>query len=173
MLQTMYDHMLFIIVSLWASLFGGLAITTAPLPQFITGTTTAVVVQVIDGDTIDVIAEGRTNTQRVRYIGIDTPEPYAEAEPECGSAAASLRNQELVSGQNVVLVPGADPYDKYDRLLAYVYVGDTFVNETLIREGYATVMMIQPNTQYQNDFNNLYKNARKEKTGIWATCAGL
>ena len=157
---------------LWQSYFGtGMARIESPFVP--AATTTATVVQVIDGDTIDVEIKGSTKTTRVRYIGIDTPEPYAEGVPECGSEAASLRNQELVSGQAVTLIPGTDPHDKYGRLLAYVYVGDIFVNETLIREGYATLMMIQPNTLYQNHFNNLYKNARQEKIGIWATCANL
>lgn len=141
---------------------------TVPTSHFILGTTSAQVVKVIDGDTIDV----RVNSAiiRVRYIGIDTPEPYATGAPECGSGAATIRNQELVSSQTITLVPGIDPRDKYERLLAYVYVGDTFVNKTLIAEGYATVMMIQPNTQYQPEFTHLYKNARKEKLGMWAYC---
>lgn len=173
MLQTMYGHVLLVILALWGSLFSGLAITPAHMPSAITSTTTATVVKVIDGDTIDVILGKDTEITRVRYIGIDTPEPYAEAVPECGSEEASLRNQELVSGRSVTLVPGTDPLDKYGRLLAYVYVDDTFVNETLIKEGFATVMMIKPNTQYQTSFINLYTTAWAEKIGIWTTCRDL
>jgi micrococcal nuclease len=136
----------------------------------LTSTTTALVTKVIDGDTIDVVIDGATKTTRVRYIGVDTPEPYANEIPECGSLEATTRNTELVNGQTVIIAPGADPYDKYDRLLAYVYVGDIFVNEVLLGEGYATVLMIEPNTYYQNKFNELYKRARLEKRGIWALC---
>jgi micrococcal nuclease len=112
-------------------------------------------------------------TVRVRYIGIDTPEPFATKVPECGSEDATARNRELVSGQQVKIIPGMDPYDTHDRLLAYVYVGDIFVNQTLIAEGYATVMMLKPNTQYQAEFTNLYKKARQENRGIWAGCSNL
>jgi micrococcal nuclease len=133
-------------------------------------TTTARVVQVIDGDTIDVVRDGETNPVRLRYIGIDTPEPYAENIPECGSAEASARNQALVAGKTISIVLGTDPYDQYGRLLAYVYSGDTFVNEQLITEGYATVLMIPPNTEYETTFTNLYRAAKAAKVGIWAAC---
>jgi micrococcal nuclease len=136
----------------------------------VSGTTTATVINVIDGDTIDVQIDGIKDPLRVRYIGIDTPEPYAEALPECGSSEATRRNLELVGNSVVTLVPGTNPYDKYDRLLAYVYVGDRFINGVLIAEGFATVMMVEPNTQYRNSFNNLYTSARTNKLGIWALC---
>jgi micrococcal nuclease len=170
----MFDQLMMLLYSVslfFVSMYAHVVATPVEVPPL--ATTTATVVSVIDGDTIDVIVEGSTEQQRVRYIGIDTPEPYAEAVPECGSAAASTRNEELVSGQSITLVPGALPYDTYGRLLAYVYANNVFVNETLVTEGYATVMMIQPNTQYQTHFNNLYKTARTEKRGIWAACSDL
>lgn len=148
----------------------GVPIEAPVQTDLIAGTTTAIVTKVIDGDTIDISLVGDSDSIRVRYIGIDTPEPYATDIPECGSSEATKRNKELVDGQTVTIIPGIDPYDQHDRLLAYVYVDETFVNETLVKEGYATVMMIKPNTQYQNHFNNLYKNAREEKLGIWSIC---
>ncbi len=155
-----------------AGLFNPSALpTVAPLEAF--GTSTAVVTSVIDGDTIDVILEGDTNITRVRYIGINTPEPYAHKTPDCGSEAASMRNSELVKNKTVTLITGIDPWDKYDRLLAYVYVGDTFVNKALIAEGYATIIMIKPNTRYQTEFTNLYTEARKGKLGMWANCSDV
>lgn len=135
------------------------------------GTTTAYVTNVIDGDTIDVRLEGQSSTIRVRYIGIDTPEPYATKIPECGSAEATNRNKKLVSGQTISLVPGLDPYDKYNRLLAYVYVGDVFVNESLVTDGYATVLMMAPNTMYKKQFSDAYHSASMLKRGIWAICS--
>jgi micrococcal nuclease len=133
-------------------------------------TTTATVLSVIDGDTIDVIIEGNKDSVRVRYLGIDTPEPYATKVPECGSSEATARNKQLVENKAVTLVPGADPYDEYERLLAYVYVDDEFVNETLVREGYAQVMMIKPNVQFRNNFTTAYNQARESKLGIWEVC---
>ncbi len=134
------------------------------------GTTTAQVVQVIDGDTIEVRLGSSSNRINVRYIGIDTPEPYATQIPECGSKEASARNKELVAHKTVTLVPGLDPYDTYGRLLAYVYVDTIFVNEILVREGYASVVMIKPNTQFKTSFTNLYTHARIHQLGIWSVC---
>jgi micrococcal nuclease len=128
------------------------------------------VVTVIDGDTIDVTLEGSRDVVRVRYIGIDTPEPYATKIPECGSSEATERNKELVKNKTVTIIPGTDPTDDYGRLLAYVYVDDMFVNETLVREGYAQVMMIKPNVQFRNHFTTLYNQARESKLGIWSVC---
>lgn len=136
----------------------------------ISSTTTARVMQVIDGDTIDVNIGTSSDIVRVRYVGINTPEPYAHGVPDCGSQAATDRNRELVAGKNITLVPGIDQYDTYGRLLAYVYSGDIFVNKTLLAEGFATVMMIQPNTVHKTEFTTLYKTAKAEKRGIWAEC---
>ena len=162
--------LLFLAFVLSLGAFFGIA-TPVPAPtHFLSGTTTAFVIKVIDGDTIDVVVDGATDSIRVRYIGIDTPEPYAKGIPECGSADATAYNQELVGGQTITLVPGVDPYDTYDRLLAYVYVGDMFVNEKLVADGFAKVLMIDPNTQYKKQFTELYKRAQLDQKGIWALC---
>lgn len=162
----------------WVSAIGMLLLTTfymgvgqpATPVDTLYGTTTALVVAVIDGDTIEVETESSNLPIKVRYIGINTPEPYHEEMPECGSYEASNRNRELVSGQTIELVAGTKPYDSYGRLLAYVYVGETFVNEVLVAEGYARVMMIAPNIEHENKFRELYKKARVDKRGIWAGC---
>jgi micrococcal nuclease len=138
--------------------------------EIMQGTSTALVMKVIDGDTIEVMIEGSSKSVPVRYIGIDTPEPYAKKVPECGSAEASIRNQELVSGKTITLVPGIDQTDQYDRLLAYVYVDGAFVNETLVAEGYANVLMLEPNTEYQTSFQKLQRVAKEQKLGIWKVC---
>lgn len=142
----------------------------SPSAASVIGTSTAQVAQVIDGDTIAVTLGTSSRPLKVRYIGIDTPEPYAHQTPDCGSNEASVRNRELVENKLVTLIPGRDPYDTYGRLLAYVYVDDIFVNEQLVREGYASVLMIQPNTQYRTHFTNLYTNARIHRLGMWSLC---
>ncbi len=139
-----------------------------PVHEDLSATTTAKVVKVIDGDTISVLINGRE--ERIRYIGIDTPEPYAKGDPECGSFEAGARNQVLLAGGEVTLVSDQEDRDEYDRLLRYVYVGDTFVNETLIREGYADVLSIQPNTRYASHFKGLRDQAREAKLGMWSVC---
>lgn len=171
-MEYIFDYLSELLLLIFLTILGvfGTATNTPTQLEETQGTSTALVVYVIDGDTIEVVFADSPNPVRVRYIGIDTPEPYSTPVPECGSGEASARNQELVSGKNVTLVPGIDSTDQYGRLLAYVYVDEMFVNKTLVAEGYATVLMFKPNTQYQTEFTNLYKIAQQEKLGIWSNC---
>lgn len=119
--------------------------------------------RVIDGDTI-LLANG----QRVRYIGIDTPEtkhPYRPVE-EMGEEAY-LYNKDLVEKKWVRLEFDVEKRDKYNRLLAYVYVGDTFVNAKLIEDGFAQVYTVSPNIKYHELFLKLQRQARQNKRGLW------
>ncbi|MFT7645132.1 MAG: micrococcal nuclease [Candidatus Paceibacteria bacterium] len=129
----------------------------------------AEVVRVIDGDTIVVLITNKEQT--IRYIGIDTPEPYRDAEPACFSLEASLKNRELVEGKIVRLESDRENTDRYGRLLRYVYVDDIFVNAELIKEGYAKDMAIKPNTVHKNLFATLEQAARKQGVGLWGSCS--
>lgn len=175
-LNTAMEYVSNQIASLLAAIFmalGSLWGQTTSLPietNLLLGTTTAQVVQVIDGDTIEVMLGGSTARTKVRYIGIDTPEPYATNGPECGSKEATTRNRELVQNKTVTLVPGLDAYDDYGRILAYVYVEGVFINEALVQDGFATVMMIKPNTRYKASFETLYQKARAQQLGMWSMC---
>lgn len=155
----------FLIVQSWFS------VSSPTVPPRLTpvdtswATTTATVTKVIDGDTIDVeLPDG--NSARVRYIGIDTPEIYPTL--ECGGREAADRNRTLVASQTVTLIPGPGLYDQYSRRLAYVYVGATFVNEALVQEGLASLMMISPNTAYRQPFEILQIAARSKGVGMWS-----
>ena len=101
----------------------------------------AEVIRVIDGDTIEVTIDGKV--EKVRYIGIDSPEPYSEEVPECFSKEASMANRNLVENKKVTLVPDLEDRDRYDRLLRYVYVGDVFVNKELVKDGFAEATNIR------------------------------
>jgi endonuclease YncB( thermonuclease family) len=127
--------------------------------------TDAVMVQkVIDGDTIE-LADGR----HVRLIGIDTPETVDPRRPVgCFGREASDKNKELVEGKNVRLVKDISETDKYGRLLRYVYVGDIFVNEYLVREGYARASSYPPDVRYRDLFREAEADARINKRGLWA-----
>ena len=129
----------------------------------------ATVVRVIDGDTIDVEVDGKT--ERVRYIGIDTPETVHPSKPvECMGAEASAKNKELVLGSEVRLVKDITDRDKYGRLLRYVYQGDTFVNEALVRGGFASVYTYPPDVAFIPLFLEAQDEAREENRGLWAVC---
>ncbi len=77
--------------------------------------------------------------------------------------------KKLVEGKRVSLEFDVEKYDKYDRLLAYVYLkdGGTFVNAEIVKQGYASLMTIPPNAKYANLFLKLYQEARNNKRGLW------
>lgn len=126
--------------------------------------TAAVVQRVIDGDTV-VLVGG----ERVRYIGVDTPElhhPKKKVQPYAREATEF--NRRLVEGQKVRLELDVERRDKYGRLLAYVYLEDgRFVNAELLKEGYAQLLTIPPNVRYADLFVGLQKQARDAKRGLW------
>ncbi len=129
----------------------------------------AIVTTVIDGDTIDVTRSDGT-AARVRYIGVDTPEPYGDRAPDCGAAEASEFNRTLVEGSEVQLVADTEETDQYGRLLRYVYVGETFVNAELVQAGWADTMQIAPNTRHAREFRELRDRAKAAGVGVWGTC---
>ena len=133
--------------------------------------TEARVTRVVDGDTVEATVDGRT--EDVRYIGIDTPESVKPDTPvECFGLEASHFNEDLVEGETVRLEYGPERRDVYGRLLAYVRLGDTFVNAELVRRGYATTLEIAPNTQYAQLFARLEREASAAGRGLWGACEG-
>ena len=122
------------------------------------------VTRVVDGDTI-ITEDGL----RIRYIGINTPETKHPAKPvEYFGREASEFNKNLVAGKKVKLKYDIQKFDKYGRVLAYVYVDDIFVNAKLVEEGYAQVFTVPPNVKYINLFLILQEKARSDKKGLWA-----
>jgi micrococcal nuclease len=130
------------------------------------------VVRVVDGDTIRVRLGDRT--ERVRYIGVDTPESVKPGTPvQCYAKRAAAANAALVAGQRVRLVGDVEHRDRYGRLLAYVYrAGDgAFVNALLVRDGYARTLTIAPNVAHAAEFARLARTAREAGRGLWRACA--
>ncbi|MGH2985729.1 MAG: thermonuclease family protein [Solirubrobacterales bacterium] len=126
------------------------------------------VVDVVDGDTIEVLVDGVE--EDVRYIGVDTPEVDPSIGVECFGSQASDANRRLVAGERVRLVFDDERRDRYGRLLAYVYVGERFVNEELVRGGYATTLTIAPNTDFAGRFDRLEQEAGNAGRGLWGEC---
>lgn len=122
------------------------------------------VVRVIDGDTIEVVLGGER--ERVRYIGIDTPE-MNDRRPEVRELARAARraNARLVEGRRVRLELDIEKRDRYGRLLAYVYVDDTMVNEALARSGHAAPYTFPPNVKHAERFVAAARAAREQVAG--------
>lgn len=128
------------------------------------------VVNVVDGDTIDVELNGIK--QRVRLLGIDTPESVDPRKPiECFGKEASSKTAEIVLNKSVKLESDEtqSDKDKYKRLLRYVFLEDgTFVNELLIKEGYAHEYTYDAPYKYQAEFKLAQTQAQTNKKGLWA-----
>lgn len=132
------------------------------------------VVHIADGDTVTVRLAG--GEERVRYIGIDTPEAHRPGTPvECFARAASKANARLVNHRRVRLVVDREQRDRYGRLLAYVYreSDGLFVNADLVRRGFARAYAFAPNTRHSRRFSMLEAQARRAGRGLWKACPGL
>jgi micrococcal nuclease len=133
------------------------------------GSATAVVSRVVDGDTVEVDLGGET--EDVRYIGVDTPETVKPGAPvDCFGPQASSFNHRLVEGRRVRLVFGVERRDQYGRLLAYVYLGKRFVNAELIRRGLAETLTIPPNDRFAGRLKQLEIAAARAGRGLWGAC---
>lgn len=119
---------------------------------------------VLDGDTFDL--EGG---ERVRLIGIDTPEyrPWKNHVDFFGREASEF-SRKLLTGKRIRLEKDVDLKDNYGRTLAYVYLEDgTFVNRLLVEEGYARAKYFSPNGRYYVELKRSQEKARKLKKGLW------
>lgn len=128
----------------------------------------AEMVRVVDGDTIVVSIEGED--ERVRLLNIDTPETVHPTEPvECGGPEASEAISELLSpGDVVVLEFDQEQRDRYDRLLAGVFVEDVFVNERMAREGWGEPAYYAPNDRFLSVVEQAWAQAEEEKAGMFS-----
>ena len=136
------------------------------------GTAQARVTRVVDGDTIVVRIDGRR--ERVRYIGVDTPESVKPGTPvQCFAKAASAENERLVAGRTVRLEFDRELRDRYGRLLAYVVRGDGLsVNEALLRGGFAQTIVFPPNTRNRRHYAAVQRTAQDRGAGLWSACLG-
>lgn len=173
----------FLLVSLYSCDKGNLAIDSSGKGKFTVpfgrsyDYTDILVKRTVDGDTL--LLE---NGERVRLIGIDTPEMhesnklYRDAQrtkqdvstiQKLGRRAYEF-TKNLVEGKRVSLEFDLERHDKYDRLLAYVYLKDgTFVNAKIVEEGYGSLLTIPPNVKYADLFLKLYQEARENRRGLW------
>lgn len=129
------------------------------------------VVEIEDGDTITVDMDG-TN-ERIRFIGVDTPETHDPRKPvQCFGHAATNFTKGLIGSQPVRLVSDSlsDNRDRYNRLLRYIYLPDgRLVQAEIIKHGYGFAYTSFPFTK-SNEFRFYQAQARKEGRGLWSAC---
>ena len=129
----------------------------------VTLTEFGIVKSITDGDTIVVEINGVEYT--VRYIGIDAPEPSTG---ELGISSLNA-NKDLVLGKEVILIRDVSDDDSINRLLRYVVVGSTFVNEYLVRIGMASAISYSPDVSCDNTFQEAQSEAVNNQAGMWST----
>ncbi len=121
---------------------------------------------IYDGDTIQ-LSDGR----KIRYLGIDTPERGTnKIKGECFGQEATDINRKLIAGQTVEMAKDISEKDKYGRLLRYIWIDNVFINEFLLRQGFARLDIIPPDTKYLKEFKDAEKEAREQKRGLWGRC---
>ncbi len=134
------------------------------------------VTEVVDGDTIKIIVDGKSVT--LRLIGLDTPETVDPRKPvQCFGKEASAKAKDTLTGKKVRIEkdPTQGEFDKYDRTLAYVYREDgLFYNKYMIEQGYAHEYTYNTPYKYQSEFKAAQKTAETNKKGLWSptTCSG-
>lgn len=133
-------------------------------------TETAIVIRVVDGDTI--IVDRGMGDERLRYVGIDAPESVKPGSPvEFMGHEASAANGVLVEGREVVLERDVSDRDRFDRLLRYVWLRDgsgwLLVNLELVRQGYASAVSFPPDIFLQDELRAAERVAREAGLGLW------
>lgn len=134
----------------------------------------ATVERIVDGDTI--VVEVNDQIERVRLLGIDTPESVAEERPDqCYGVESSNYLETLIPpGTDIALILDEEARDQFDRLLAYVVrtSDDLFVNLDLLEQGYAGVLIYSPNDHYETLFRDAERAAESAGIGLWGACGG-
>jgi micrococcal nuclease len=129
----------------------------------------AVVVDALDGDTVEVRIGTRTDT--VRLLGIDTPETHHPTKPvQCFGPEAAAYTKARLLGRTVRLEDDVEPRDLYGRRLAYVYVDGRRFNDELIERGYARLLVIPPNGSHARTMLAAELDAKRAGVGLWGAC---
>lgn len=134
----------------------------------------ATVTAVVDGDTLEISIGGRRDF--VRLIGVDTPETKHPTKPvECaGPQASAFTATQFPAGTKVEVSRDVEARDRFGRLLAYVHRSHDgfFLNEELLRNGWARAYPFEPNTSHALHFARVAAEARSSNLGLWTMCQG-
>jgi micrococcal nuclease len=127
------------------------------------------VVNVVDGDTIDVARGDDTDT--VRLLGVDTPETHHPTQPvECFGPEATAYTDQHLRGRAVQLEADIEGRDRYGRRLAYVVVDGERFNDELLRRGFARLLVIEPNHAHARTMLREELEAKRAGRGLWGEC---
>jgi micrococcal nuclease len=128
------------------------------------------VVQVLDGDTIVVRRAGGAD-ETIRMLGVDTPETHHPRKPvQCYGPEAAAYTTRRLFGQVVHLEDDVERHDVYGRRLAYVYLDGQNFERALLQEGYARLLVIEPNHAHARDMLDDELDARAHRVGLWGVC---
>lgn len=164
---------IFLLLALFFTLFG---ISFRPREPEFSKNQFVEAIEVIDGDTIRVRDLKNDKIFTVRYLGIDAPELEGPAYETCFAFQAKEQNENLVLGQKLILEFDQDRYDRFGRILAYVYTlnefneKEIFVNLKLLEEGYARFYLDQQNTLWQKELSQAALQAHENFLGLWGSC---
>lgn len=129
------------------------------------------ITKVVDGDTVE-LEDG----SKVRLLGIDTPETKDTRKPvECFGKEAANETKRLLEGKRVLLEKDVSQTDKYGRLLRYIFLPLPdgrllFVNDYLIREGFAKALNYPPDVRYNEQLRQAETEAKNGGKGLWGGC---
>lgn len=120
----------------------------------------------IDGDTASFYING--NLEKVRFIAINAPE-YTSKIEYYGKESSEYVCNKLTYAKSIELEydPKSDMKDKYDRVLAWVYVDNELLQKDLVKNGYAEVAYIYDKYLYVDDLCSIQDNAYNNRVGIW------
>lgn len=129
------------------------------------------VVRVVDGDTV--VVRGPAGAERIRLLGVNTPETHAPGRPvECFGPEAEAFTRRELSGRRVVLEDDVEGRDRYGRRLAYLLLGGRRFNDRLLRLGFARLLIIPPNGSHRREMLEAEMAARDAGRGLWGRCGG-
>jgi micrococcal nuclease len=130
------------------------------------------VTRAVDGDTVYVELGGRI--EPVQYLGLVVPlVNHPLRGPDAYAAVTREMNRRLVEGKWVRLAYERQARDADGRLLAYVWVGNLFVNAALLHWGYAEAAPPAPDVRYADYFRGLEAGARRDGRGLWGDAGVL
>ncbi|MFH1456797.1 MAG: thermonuclease family protein [Patescibacteria group bacterium] len=123
--------------------------------------------RVVDGDTVEFTCNGKD--EKIRIIGIDTPETVHPSKPvQCFGKEASQKMKKIAENKKAILKKGqgSENRDKYGRLLRYIEINNQDIGAEMIKNGYAFSYKIYPHEKL-DEYNQLEKDVRETEKGLW------